>query len=58
MTGGDRLLVALVGGPMYDHLYGLLDPDAVEVLRRARTILVGISAGLDRAAARLIEEES
>ena len=34
------------------------DPDAVEALRRARTILVGISAGLDRAAARLIEEES
>ncbi len=33
------------------------DPDAAEVLRRARTILVGISAGLDRAAARLIEED-
>lgn len=33
------------------------DPDAAEMLRRARTILVGICAGLDRAAARLIEED-
>ncbi len=35
MTTGDRLRVALVGGPMYDHLYALLDPDRVEVVVHA-----------------------
>lgn len=32
---GDRLRVALVGGPMYDHLYSLLDPGEVEVVVHA-----------------------
>ena len=51
MTGGDRLRVALVGGPMYDHLYGLLDPDAVEVVVHAdhptlnRTVAAMLAAG-------------
>lgn len=31
----DRLRVALVGGPMYDHLYASLDPDRVEVVVHA-----------------------
>ena len=35
MNDGDRLRVALVGGPMYDHLYALLDPDQVEVVVHA-----------------------
>ncbi len=30
-----RLRVALVGGPMYDHLYELLDPEEVEVVVHA-----------------------
>lgn len=34
MSAG-RLRVALVGGPMYDHLYELLDPDEVEVVVHA-----------------------
>jgi len=32
---GERLRVALVGGPMYDHLYRMLDPDEVEVVVHA-----------------------
>ena len=35
MPTTDRLRVALVGGPMYDHLYELLDPDEVEVVVHA-----------------------
>ena len=35
MTAGERLRVALVGGPMYDHLYTMLDPAAVEVVIHA-----------------------
>ena len=35
MTAGERLRVALVGGPMYDHLYTMLDPAAVDVVIHA-----------------------
>lgn len=35
MKAGARLRVALVGGPMYDHLYTMLDPAAVEVVIHA-----------------------
>ena len=48
---GDRLRVALVGGPMYDHLYTLLDLALVEVVVHAdhptlnREVVARLSAG-------------
>lgn len=49
MNDGDRLRVALVGGPMYDHLYALLDPDQVEVVVHADhpTLNRAVAAMLD-----------
>jgi multiple sugar transport system substrate-binding protein len=35
VSAPDRLRVALVGGPMYDHLYARLDRDAVEIVVHA-----------------------
>jgi len=51
VSDGDRLRVALVGGPMYDHLYALLDPDEVTVVVHAdhptlnRTVATMLDAG-------------